>query len=176
MRASIARLLALAVALAGCTGDPFDPCPGPGCAGEATGSVLSAVLIQSDEDARCLGTAAIGAGPDRCGAPGTSWRVDPVSKMIWGGPAGDRCLTSFGADGALVFLAAPATGCRADDPSSQWTFDPVARAWMSGWGFFLTWGTVEICDEVCSDLRAAVTARLPGRWGSPPGGWVRPTW
>lgn len=130
--------------------------------------------IRNDLDFRCLQATLVSDGssvtsPVGCDEPRTSWSYDRETSVIRGGWTFDHCLFGDAGEGTFVATAFADTACGHDQPGGHWTYDPINRFLMNGWGYYLRWGTMQSCDDFtgeCTTVDTAIDSRNPGEWGS----------
>jgi hypothetical protein len=132
--------------------------------------------IRNDLDFRCLQATVLADGtslasPAGCDQPRTSWSYDRDNSVIRGGHTFTHCLAGDASEGSLVGTALADTTCALGQPGGHWTYDPIGHTLMNGWGYFLSWGSFQSCDDFtgeCTTVDIAVNSRNPGQWGSQP--------
>jgi len=122
--------------------------------------------IRRDEDGLCLGDS--GADilfPTQCDSVITTWKYDRgTSRLI---STYDQGFFLVGWAGQDVQVGAVSW---TDDISTRWTYDPLNRTLMNGWGMYLDWHTQWVCPDYdpCYETSVAVTSRNPAHLGTQP--------
>jgi hypothetical protein len=125
-------------------------------------------VIRRDEDGFCLAGNTGGiTGPSYCDQTGIQWSYNRETGQIFSAspPFDNYCLVG----GVPAGAAFAPTACGPGRPDGKWTYDPIDRTLMDGNLFYLTFGTMELCDEYndpCGPVPVAMSSRNPAHWGS----------